>query len=60
MSLCLKFYHDPLYFRKDLNLVVLDLREQGELHKLLQRWWYDKGECGTSDSSVIIIYTSSL
>ncbi|XP_061189245.1 glutamate receptor 2-like [Saccostrea echinata] len=36
--------------RKDLNLVVLMLREEGELHKLQRKWWFDKGECGTMDS----------
>ncbi|XP_033743401.1 glutamate receptor 2-like isoform X2 [Pecten maximus] len=42
----------PLYspLRKKLNLVVLRLREEGELHKLEQKWWYDKGECGAIDS----------
>ncbi|XP_069128789.1 glutamate receptor 2-like isoform X2 [Argopecten irradians] len=41
----------PLYspLRKKLNLVVLRLREEGELHKLEQKWWYDKGECGAVD-----------
>ncbi|KAL5011711.1 hypothetical protein ScPMuIL_010262 [Solemya velum] len=34
-----------------LNLAVLQLREIGELIKLEQRWWYDKGECGTLDST---------
>ncbi|XP_021379137.1 glutamate receptor 2-like isoform X2 [Mizuhopecten yessoensis] len=42
----------PLYspLRKKLNLVVLRLREEGELHKLEQKWWYDKGECGAINS----------
>uniref|UniRef100_K1PDJ4 Glutamate receptor 1 n=1 Tax=Magallana gigas TaxID=29159 RepID=K1PDJ4_MAGGI len=40
--------YSPL--RKDLNLVVLMLREEGELHKLQRKWWFDKGECGTMDS----------
>ena len=39
-------------YRKDLNLVVLMLREEGELHKLQRKWWFDKGECGTMDSKV--------
>ncbi|KAL5011753.1 hypothetical protein ScPMuIL_010304 [Solemya velum] len=34
-----------------LNLAVLELREIGELIKLEQRWWYDKGECGALDST---------
>lgn len=28
------------------------LREEGELHKLQRKWWFDKGECGTMDSKV--------
>ncbi|KAL5012176.1 hypothetical protein ScPMuIL_010727 [Solemya velum] len=35
---------------KSLNIAVLQLREIGELHKLQQRWWYAKGQCGSSDS----------
>ncbi|XP_038163418.1 glutamate receptor 1-like isoform X2 [Cyprinodon tularosa] len=30
-----------------VNLAVLKLNEQGLLDKLKNRWWYDKGECGT-------------
>ncbi|ESO90628.1 hypothetical protein LOTGIDRAFT_123068, partial [Lottia gigantea] len=32
--------------RDRINIAVLELREVGELHKLEQKWWYDKGECG--------------
>ncbi|KAL6098279.1 gria1 [Pungitius sinensis] len=33
--------------RNPVNLAVLKLNEQGMLDKLKNRWWYDKGECGT-------------
>ena len=37
--------------------MVLMLREDGELHKLQRKWWFDKGECGAMDSKVnLIIY----
>ncbi|XP_070196715.1 glutamate receptor 2-like [Littorina saxatilis] len=32
--------------RAAINIAVLELREVGELHKMEQKWWYDKGECG--------------
>ncbi|ESP00055.1 hypothetical protein LOTGIDRAFT_112937, partial [Lottia gigantea] len=35
--------------RDAINIAVLELREVGELHKLEQKWWYDKGECGNAD-----------
>ncbi|XP_059150219.1 glutamate receptor 2-like [Physella acuta] len=31
--------------RADINIVVLQLNEIGELLKLYQKWWYDKGQC---------------
>uniref|UniRef100_A0A8C7J3G9 Glutamate receptor n=1 Tax=Oncorhynchus kisutch TaxID=8019 RepID=A0A8C7J3G9_ONCKI len=36
--------------RSPVNLAVLKLSEQGILDKLKNKWWYDKGECGTKDS----------
>ncbi|XP_051960032.1 glutamate receptor 4b isoform X4 [Xyrauchen texanus] len=30
-----------------VNLAVLKLNEQGLLDKLKNKWWYDKGECGS-------------
>uniref|UniRef100_A0A6Q2X2D9 Glutamate receptor n=1 Tax=Esox lucius TaxID=8010 RepID=A0A6Q2X2D9_ESOLU len=36
--------------RNAVNLAVLKLNEQGVLDKLKNKWWYDKGECGTKDS----------
>ncbi len=29
-----------------MTLAVLELRENGELQKLENKWWIDKGECG--------------
>lgn len=37
-------------WRTPVNLAVLKLSEQGTLDKLKNKWWYDKGECGTKDS----------
>ncbi|KAH9509952.1 hypothetical protein Btru_044705 [Bulinus truncatus] len=36
--------------RNNINIAVLTLKEKGELIKLQQKWWYDKGKCG--DQSV--------
>ncbi|XP_058852764.1 glutamate receptor 1-like isoform X3 [Acipenser ruthenus] len=33
--------------RDPVNLAVLKLNEQGLLDKLKNKWWYDKGECGS-------------
>ncbi|MCJ8734005.1 hypothetical protein PDJAM_G00230500 [Pangasius djambal] len=33
--------------RNRVNLAVLKLNEQGLLDKLKNKWWYDKGECGS-------------
>ncbi|XP_056117761.1 glutamate receptor 1a isoform X5 [Rhinichthys klamathensis goyatoka] len=40
--------------RNPVNLAVLKLNEQGLLDKLKNKWWYDKGECGSGggDSKV--------
>ncbi|XP_004708787.1 glutamate receptor 2 isoform X7 [Echinops telfairi] len=40
--------------RNAVNLAVLKLNEQGVLDKLKNKWWYDKGECGSGggDSKV--------
>uniref|UniRef100_A0A8D0CF42 Glutamate receptor n=1 Tax=Scleropages formosus TaxID=113540 RepID=A0A8D0CF42_SCLFO len=37
--------------RNAVNLAVLKLNEQGLLDKLKNKWWYDKGECGTTPDS---------
>ncbi|XP_056009393.1 glutamate receptor 2-like [Ostrea edulis] len=31
--------------RDELNLVVLELKEDGTLHRLKRRWWHDKSQC---------------
>ncbi|XP_075959936.1 glutamate receptor 1a isoform X3 [Anarhichas minor] len=36
--------------RIPVNLAVLKLNEQAFLDKLKNKWWYDKGECGSKDS----------
>ncbi|XP_056129298.1 glutamate receptor 1a isoform X5 [Lampris incognitus] len=35
------------HLRNPVNLAVLKLNEQGLLDKLKNKWWYDKGECGS-------------
>nr|XP_023422031.1 glutamate receptor 4 [Cavia porcellus] len=44
-----------------VNLAVLKLNEQGLLDKLKNKWWYDKGECGSGggDSKVSLNVTNS-
>ncbi|XP_076686024.1 glutamate receptor IB isoform X3 [Andrena cerasifolii] len=35
--------------RDPINLAVLSLKENGELAKLMNRWWYDRTECRHGD-----------
>ncbi|XP_058805200.1 glutamate receptor 1-like isoform X2 [Phymastichus coffea] len=35
--------------RDDINLVVLSLKESGELAKLMNKWWYERTECRHGD-----------
>jgi len=35
--------------RDPINLAVLSLKENGELAKLVERWWYERTECRHSD-----------
>ncbi|XP_075429521.1 glutamate receptor 3 isoform X4 [Ascaphus truei] len=46
--------------RNAVNLAVLKLNEQGLLDKLKNKWWYDKGECGSGggDSKVSLYVTT--
>ncbi|XP_068107289.1 glutamate receptor 3 isoform X4 [Hyperolius riggenbachi] len=46
--------------RNAVNLAVLKLNEQGLLDKLKNKWWYDKGECGSGggDSKVSLNVTT--
>ncbi|XP_013392184.1 glutamate receptor 4 [Lingula anatina] len=37
--------------RDAVNLAILKMHEDGTLTKLKQKWWYDKGECGSSSDS---------
>lgn len=34
-----------IYCRDPINLAVLTLKENGELTKLKNKWWYDRTEC---------------
>ncbi|XP_075040477.1 glutamate receptor 3 isoform X3 [Mixophyes fleayi] len=47
--------------RNAVNLAVLKLNEQGLLDKLKNKWWYDKGECGSGggDSKVSLNVTTN-
>lgn len=42
-------------FRDAVNLAVLSLKEDGELTKLKNKWWYDRTEC-PKDKQVIIYH----
>lgn len=35
--------------RDPINLAVLSLKENGELAKLFERWWYERTECRHGD-----------
>lgn len=50
-ALCVEFKRSTLTdaFRDQITLSVLRLKEGGLLHTLHQRWWIEKGQCG-SDS----------
>ncbi|KHJ76476.1 hypothetical protein OESDEN_23903 [Oesophagostomum dentatum] len=39
-------------FRGSINLAILYLQEKGELKRLENKWWFDRGQCdqGISDS----------
>ena len=41
-----------LLFRGRIGLAVLELLENGKLIELHKKWWYEKGECRSSDKSV--------
>ncbi|RUS87244.1 hypothetical protein EGW08_004996 [Elysia chlorotica] len=43
------YINHPL--RHNINIGVLTLKEKGELIKLTQKWWYDKGQCGDASHS---------
>ncbi|XP_065563334.1 glutamate receptor 4-like isoform X3 [Artemia franciscana] len=35
--------------RERINLAVLDLKENGDLQRLENKWWYERSECSNSD-----------
>ena len=37
--------HNSILNRDEINLAVLQLIEDGTLHKLKNKWWKDKGQC---------------
>ena len=41
--------------RQNINIAVLELAEIGELYKLEQKWWYDKGKCGDTTGSKVML-----
>ncbi|VDM76547.1 unnamed protein product, partial [Strongylus vulgaris] len=43
---------NPLRHEGSINLAILYLQEKGELKRLENKWWYDRGQCdqGISDS----------
>lgn len=50
----IKFYN---FYRESINFAILYLHEKGELKRLENKWWYDRGQCdqGMSMSPVSII-----
>ncbi|TRY88807.1 hypothetical protein DNTS_015021, partial [Danionella cerebrum] len=44
--------------RNPVNLAVLKLNEQGLLDKLKNKWWYDKGECGSGGVNLAVLKLS--
>lgn len=51
---CKSFF---LYITRDeLNLVVLELKEDGTLHRLKRRWWQDKSQCAPDNQ--VCLYVS--
>lgn len=43
-------------FRDELNLAVLQLKEEGFLDHLKTRWWYDKSECATAAKANVTVF----
>lgn len=43
-----------------LNLAILHLKENGDLTKLENKWWYDRSECKSKDSKVSRCHTSPI
>lgn len=36
---------------ESIHLAVLQMMEEGFLNELKSRWWYDKSECGQTNSN---------
>ncbi len=41
-------YATAIVYRDHINLAILALQERGELKKLENKWWYDRGQCDQS------------
>lgn len=48
-----------IFSRNDINLAVLSLKENGELTKLQNKWWFDRTEC-KHDKQVILNFIQKL
>ncbi|XP_077063240.1 glutamate receptor 4a isoform X5 [Siphateles boraxobius] len=46
--------------RNAVNLAVLKLNEQGLLDKLKNKWWYDKGECGSGGGDSKLTFSEAM
>lgn len=55
-TICLTVSFFFLYITRDeLNLVVLELKEDGTLHRLKRRWWQDKSQCAPDNQVCLYI-----
>ncbi|KAF4529000.1 hypothetical protein B566_EDAN017398 [Ephemera danica] len=52
--------YGTLYHGDSINLAVLSLKENGELAKLKNRWWYDRTECQHDNKQVKYIFQNCL
>lgn len=48
-----------MFHRDAVNLAVLHLKENGELTKLMNKWWYDRTECKHDKQVTWALLTSS-
>lgn len=46
-------------YRDQLNLAVLSFKENGDLARLQNKWWYDRSECKTGDANKVSLITDS-
>uniref|UniRef100_A0AC35UAC2 PBPe domain-containing protein n=1 Tax=Rhabditophanes sp. KR3021 TaxID=114890 RepID=A0AC35UAC2_9BILA len=49
-------------WKDHVNLAILALQERGELKKLENKWWFDRGQCehGTSDNTSVSLNLSKV